>query len=166
MKLTAAIAGAYMPKQVMYNGELREVHGFTTDHVILFTTTDEFEYAEYSECQLLLTPLSKISDEDAVEVAKIIIDDEDNLSIIKVDRESSFCTKVLLKANKATYLDVLVFTNDGNVDLTDAKGKDLNACHLLWSRLTDYLRSKGYDCGHGSIPSLIAAGVAVEKTNL
>jgi len=27
----------------------------------------------------------------------------------------------------------------------------------------DYLRSKGYDCGHGNIPSLISAGIAVEK---
>jgi hypothetical protein len=32
--------------------------------------------------------------------------------------------------------------------------------------LIDFLRSKSYDCGYGSIPSLIAEGIAIDKTKL
>lgn len=30
----------------------------------------------------------------------------------------------------------------------------------------DYLRSRGYDCGYADIPSLIDAGLAIDKTTL
>ena len=132
MKLTAAIVGAYMPKEVMYNGELRAVYGISAYEVILYNKRDgcEHDYLAYEHCQLILLPFDKISDEDAVEVCKFLYS---NPALHNPERGKSVAT-----------------VGDWH---STRKGVEV----------IDYLRSKGYDCGHGSIPSLIAAGVAVEK---
>ena len=79
-----------------------------------------------SRCQLLLTPLAKISDEDAREIARI----EERVTA---------------------------------------------ECDMKPSEIIDFLRSSTrpdgtpkpvYDCGYGSIKSLINAGIAIDETTL
>lgn len=103
-KLTPAIAAAY------WDAEINLGNKYVDADAIGCLQAD---ISAWHECKLLLSPLSAISDEHAVEVANI------------------------------------------------TEKKDFSA-----SEITDYLRSKGYDMGYGSIPSLIEAGIALNKTTL
>ena len=50
------------------------------------------------------------------------------------------------------------------IPLSKITKKDAKAASKLsLMQSCDFLRSKGYDCGYGNIPSLIEAGIAVEK---
>lgn len=131
--LNPAIAGAYQNATALYNGVVREVYGVNINCVALFTETDEFECVEHEECQLILTPLSKISGEDAVEVCKLLYN---NPSLHNAERGRIVAT-----------------TGDWH---STRKGV----------AIIDFLRSRGYDCGYGSIPSLIQVGIAVDGTLL
>jgi len=51
---------------------------------------------------------------------------------------------------------VQIMTANGAIFATDNQN-----CN---SQVIDYLRSKSYDCGYGSIGSLIGAGIAVDST--
>ena len=91
--------------------------------------------------QLLLTPLSQISDEDAIEVARILGLSYNN------DPESE------------CYYDL-----GGLIADLTSNSEDYIKMHFNGSGiLIDHLRSRGYDCGYGEIPSLIEAGIAIEK---
>jgi len=134
MKLTAAIAMSY-PNAEIFREEHTYPPMFGLDikiNTINLQYKDAGSCGDYTitECQLILTPLDKISDEDAVEVCKFLYS---NPALHNPERGKSVAT-----------------VGDWH---STRKGVEV----------IDYLRSKGYDCGHGSIPSLIAAGVAVEK---
>lgn len=89
-------------------------------------------------CKPILTPLSEITDEDAVEVAKIFkyqVNEQDKLKFLGLE-----------------LVDSLV-----KYELDGFMLRDILA-------ITDYLRSKKYDCGYMHIPSLIEAGLAVKST--
>lgn len=131
MKLTAKIAASYFGAMVRTpDGDYRMHHVAPNLMCIEVETGNQFDYVAYDQCQLILTPLDKISDEDAVEVCKFLYS---NPALHNPERGKSVAT-----------------VGDWH---STRKGVEV----------IDYLRSKGYDCGHGSIPSLIAAGVAVEK---
>jgi hypothetical protein len=85
----------------------------------------------------ILTPLSKITDDDAVEVAKIAQCRYQAIeSIIIAGREL-----------------VTIYIN-----------RQTNVSALSWCQIIDFLRSKHYDCGYLHISSLIKAGLAVKAT--
>jgi hypothetical protein len=99
--------------------------------------SDEYEWM-YSECRLILTPLSEISNDDAVEVAKIFkyqVSEHDKLKFLGLE-----------------LVDSLV-----KYELDGFMLRDILA-------IIDYLRSKHYDCGYLQISSLIEAGLAVKAT--
>jgi len=103
-------------------------------------------FALYGDCKLVLTPLSEINDEDAVEVAKICgfeyNNSPDSNAYFDLDGLRNFLVE-----------DVFVLGNFGII----------NSVQL--QRLIDYLRSKKYDCGYLHIPSLIEAGLAVRSNH-
>jgi len=130
-KLTAAIAGAYFGAMVRTpDGDYKMHHVAPNLMCVEIEEGNQFDYVRYEHCQLILTPLSKISDEHAVEVCKLLYN---NPSLHNAERGRIVAT-----------------TGDWH---STRKGV----------AIIDYLRSKGYDCGHGNIPSLISAGIAVEK---
>jgi len=174
MKLTAAIAASYFGAEVKVNGYYnndstpKEIVGTMTHVGLMSIGTGGGQYS-YSQCQLILTPLSKISDEDAVEVAKIAIGVDAKEPIIER------CGDVRVSMDYGISRTICVIRKAANqyehgreyfyVHNETEQGA-FNTSVFGTAKIVDYLRSKGYDCGHGSIPSLIAAGVAVEKTNL
>ena len=95
-------------------------------------------WAKISDCQLLLTPLAKISDEDAVEVAKIIKPEWKIEDALDNNWADSFNAKIVRNLAK----------------LYPQTARE------MW----DYLRSKSYDCGYGSDKSGIEAGWAIDET--
>lgn len=156
MKLTAAIAASYFGAEVKVNGYYnndstpKEIVGTMTHVGLMSIGTGGGQYS-YSQCQLILTPLDKISDEDAVEVAKI-------LDLNYSDTDENY------------YLD-LVGMREYLSELFDGVNRFQDSYTFdKISKLIHYCQSHTIDIGHGygdnHIPSLIAAGVAVEKTNL
>ncbi len=109
----------------------------------------------YTECKLLLTPLEKISDEDAIEVARILIDEY----VEVIDRIED--DKFLLKSSKLDY--VLAFEIDGEISVSQRKKKsnfsmplieaECHLCNMHVFHAYQYLISKGYD-----VPQFISIG--------
>lgn len=93
--------------------------------------------------QLILTPISELSHEDATELAKILGWDYNN----EPDSDAHYDLEGLR--------DDIANNGDDVFDVGFTK------CQIV----LDYLRSKGYDCGYGEIPSLIEAGIAIPKLN-
>ena len=91
-------------------------------------------HTDWDEIKLKLKRLSNITDEDALEVCKLL------------GRYGGTHTANIGRQLVAEYLR-----------------KVSNVVGVDWFRILDYLRSKGYDCGYGSIDSLIDAGVAIEQ---
>jgi hypothetical protein len=122
------ILGAYMwcRAQVMYarDSEMKIITvNATLIHELAFET---------KHCQLLLTPLDKITLEHSIWVTTQIFG-QDAYKMHEVVR----------------------------MDLTYQK-KAIALCYPI----IDQLREWGYDCGYGSIPSLIEAGTAIDVTTL
>jgi hypothetical protein len=94
-------------------------------------------FVHFSKIKPILTPLSEITDVDAVEVAKIAECRYQAIeSIIIAGREL-----------------VTIYIN-----------RQTNVSALSWCHIIDYLRSKKYDLGYLHISSLITAGLAVKAT--
>jgi len=96
------------------------------------------EMCPIEEYQLILKPLSSISDEDAIEVAKIHFG-------------SSFPEKVL--PNDYSFVISVGKRLSNNINNTLING-------LTWLEITDYLRSKSYLLPYMGI-DLLSAGIAI-----
>jgi len=97
---------------------------------------DGYDYISIDECQLSLTPLSDITDEDAIEVARIINSHEPHSPCLQLD----------VSMVKAGYL------------IDDIRNSS------LWNYdVTDYLRSKKYCIPFMGL-DLVKEGWAVLKT--
>lgn len=72
-----------------------------------------------SDCKLVLTPLSKISDEDAIEVAKLC--------------------KITTKYRLGWGKEFIMYWIEPHVESLHIEGDE-------WVNIIDYLRSKGYNC--------------------
>jgi hypothetical protein len=173
-KLNSSIAHAYYGALVMYENEVREVYGVNENCIALFTDTDEFDYAEHSDCQLLLTPLSEISDEDAVEVVKIALNEpwlyDMNYRSELVLTSSSvvrFADKVqVIYSSNVRSGKVYITKESGLWEVINGSYDDNEVPLICTSSVFDFLRSKSYDVGHGSIPSLISARIAINKNQV
>lgn len=114
----------------------------------------------YSDFKLLLTPLSAITNEDAIEVAKILSKDRFNTN-------PSYIPVIERKQDRIYIwtggygVCVIMHTREINWGIVPDK---ITASISSLLEAYDYLRSKGYDCGYLHIPSLIAAGYAVDKS--
>lgn len=142
----ARVYGAYMgcgikhqSASVGYVGKQRvgvmlSICSYTTEILVGGYGHGNNDLATIATSKLLLTPLSQISDEDAIELARIVGFNRDLLA-----HGQEF----------ALYLD---------------EGKKISEFSDQLTHAIDYLRSKGYDCGYGEIPSLIDDGIAIDKT--
>lgn len=142
-KLTAQIAAAYFGCQVTdgyFTGTMIEIRNDT----VTLQKNGATAGLSISECQLILTPPSKITDKDAIDVARIY-----------------FGESFLAETNG---LELKFLLRNGKKLSQNIKYNFLVGC--TWIQLTDYLRSKYYDCGYGSISSLIEAGIAVDKSKI
>ncbi len=103
--------------------------------------TDGFvNHSPYEDIKLALTPLSDITDEDAIEVAKMF--DASAPTIIFGRSVISYITDMVVKPSW------------------------FNPDYDVVRSAFDVLRGLGYDCGYANIPSLIEAGIAVNINTL
>lgn len=128
-----AIFHTYHNSKCVYTNEWGMFKTFAHDY-LWHNTTDV-------NAKLLLTPLSEITDEDAIEVGKLIFLTE------SVDEPTIYRIKQVLGWVNPLYQLTNVMTIKGDVFI----------------KIIDYLRSKCYDCGFAHIPSLISAGIAIKK---
>ncbi len=104
----------------------------------LFETDDDSDWWNIGEgCKLLLTPLKRITPEHALMAAQIFRYDNTRVTV-----ENGRYVVSMLTASE--------FPPGFSYDIV--------------RELIAYLMGLGYDCGYASIPSLIAAGLAIEKT--
>ena len=142
-KLTAQIAHVYSGAKVLNkeSGYCFEMVAISDSYILVYQPPssgdesgdggDELEWKP-SDCQPILTRLSNITDEDALEVAKILY----------------------------TPVSIYISANAGREIVTNMDTYTFRFNKA--NRIIDFLRSKSYDCGYGSIPYLIEAGIAIE----
>ena len=175
-KLTARIAGAYLNAKYKHPCDACsfEFRGFKSPLDDIRAKEEQFWVVLYgdwsggtnpnlsceshtyiSDCKLILKPLSLISDEDAIEVAKIYCPFFDFSGVIKSEVFQS--KRIFHKTGSICLMP------DLSGSIYDFDG--LNICDLNYFRkekVVDYLRSKSYDCGYGSEKSGIESGWAIE----
>lgn len=142
MKLNKQIAAAYNGCEVMYQEEMYILTGVSNfhDRIFLAENVDSVDesYHAPNDCQLILWPLSAITDEDAIEVYKISRDN-------KLDTNEYMIYKGSWWAKSAR-----------NTEITD----------FLRASEWEEKPKRAYDVGYGNIESLIKAGVAIDATTL
>lgn len=106
--------------------------------------------------QLLLTPLSEISDADAIEVAKIVMPVASGDYLFVVMRMDD---KVIVRFNEN--VDVAIFY-DGNIVIASVHDEEYMPAFNI-PNAVDLLRSKEYALPAYGIPDLFEAGIAVRK---
>lgn len=144
---------------------------------------DEYEWM-FSECKPILTPLSEITDEDAIEVAKIMLSKDNNWKPVRIERNECYVEIVTKEEIDETDVDTTItmlirfwiynnriawiwnYKKGNNTGVDDRRVPNMQY-------VIDYLRSPFrpdgtpkpvYDCGYMHIPSLITAGLAIKKT--
>jgi len=145
--LTLEIASCYMPcKAVIEIDEAEEVYeiqggAFINNRILCFDNKGHSIWLSLNDtwAKLILTPLYDVSEEHKIHVGKISspdIDDEHHL----------------MNIGSSVIVDIF----NGRIIM------EFGATRM--QEIIDYLRSKSYDLGHGSIPSLIEAGIAIKST--
>lgn len=192
-QLTQQIAGAYIGAQVYVRITHPEIEGnpeytgtivAVLKETILYKSGRVLGEVPYDQCKLILTPQSHITDEDAVEVAKMAIGDLDNDSYYKYvpnDKPEKYglldihpdvsVVGVELFIDHPYYMHwspmYLIQIDHDEFDITkgfysrDAEYSDEipdNTQHII-----DYLRSRNYDLGYGSDKSGIETGWAISS---
>ena len=116
-------------------------------------------YSDWDDIKLILTPLNKISDADAIEVAKIAcaFDSDKHDWKLEIGERNENGISIQVASNW------VIKIYDGHT-ITAEMCAGLYMPVLNIYGITDFLRSKAYDCGYMHIPSLIQAGIAVDKT--
>lgn len=107
MKLTAAIAGAYLGCDAIYHDT--EIEYFTPHRFKMLGVMTQMVFSmdnHYSMrfTKLILTPLSKISDEDAVEVVKIWYKGSEKISTISIDEGKRIALSMCVPSEITDYL--------------------------------------------------------------
>lgn len=172
----AAMFAAYMPCKVSVEGNPVLLAVNMSELEILLRYNDDEIWSEIENtCKLILTPLSEITKEDAIEVAKIsgckmedAYESDSDRSFIEKDEWGDTVLHFWRSTSYETdESDVFPFTITDNGECYDYMGTSTNQIAV-----TDYLRSPKrpdgtdkpvYDCGFRNIKSLIAAGLAVKS---
>lgn len=168
----ARVYGAYISGKVLmdWNGkptEFKVTYGI--DKLFCFILPEGASFSQI--CKLLLTPLSAISDEDTIEVAKMLCQHgKVDFTQHKVGVIGRSDEKVLVKIG-GLFLHIYF---DGRMFATSEDKPPADYMPIYnTQKIIDYLRSNKrpegtekpvYDCGYGDIPSLIEAGIAIDKT--
>lgn len=142
----SAMFAAYWPTEFMVKGVATDVEdwdGYSIEEikrngVTVFHNEHGCHTFGYNEIVMALTPLSEISDEDAVEVCRMAGYGAKNVGkVIGIRIEE----RGWLRIEFENYVFAM----------------------SIRPYIVDYLRSRHYDCGFMHIPSLINAGLAVKK---
>jgi hypothetical protein len=170
-KLTAQIAAAYIGSQI------RSVSGIEGVLCGVFANhgTCNIELSDgsisvghlLSSCQPLLTPLSKITDEHAIEVAKIAIGTMAKDPIVKREGRTKISMDYGISRTTCIISPPAKNHEYGREYFYIYNEQESGTHHVSafgTSYITDKLREWGYDVGHGSIPSLIESHIAIDKT--
>lgn len=113
-KLTQQIAGAYTGAQVEISGIVTYGISHISANGIMVDTGERFKYTPYDQCRLILTPLSAISDEDAVEVARMV----NALDIVSNLEYMTKVGKAYIKRNITTFpFFIIDYLRSRNYDL-------------------------------------------------
>lgn len=156
----------YAPKEILWNDRVWSFAGFQGNtHVKLLRSDSCGYFMPFDKCTLLLHELKNITDEHAVEVARVYssnVIDSVELNTWKVVREN---IKGFMYVHVISGASTVAFNIDiaHRVIETYDTGEACPANSML--PCFDTLRSLGYDCGYGDIPSLIAAGIAKPINN-
>jgi hypothetical protein len=138
---------AYMGCEVMLdNGQVKKIEGVGRGRVDLPSGISSMNLTrKFTDVKPILTPLSEITYEDAVEVAKIMkIPQHERAKLFGCD-ENNYYT-----IGRHIRKEIIETCSDDGFYLQGA--------------VIDYLRSKKYDCGYLNINFLIEAGLAVKAT--
>lgn len=135
------------------SGRIAKLCGVAFDGMIisLYDGEDIRNY-EYFPFKPILTPLSAITDEHA-------------------DTCAVFCGLHTEGNAIKRYSEAIIISND-TYDLQIGHNgyiclrKNGQLYNMDMRKVIDKLREWGYDCGYGDIPSLIEAGIAIDKTTL
>jgi len=136
----AAYMGCEVTTKYDEDGKTYKTVGISFDegNLQVQTSKSDTDWWNISICKPILTPLSEITDEDALQVANIF-----KYQVNEIDK--------LIILGKELIGALTKYELDG-FQLSDVLA------------IIDYLRSKHYDCGYMHIPSLITAGLAIKKT--
>ena len=150
---------AYMGCKVQSNlsGRLYSTVGISFDgNCLIQCRINDLVHLYPKDLQPILTPLSDITDEDAVAVIMLGVK-LNKFEVLKIKRFNS-------------YLVVEYRWESDIPELNWEDGFSYSASSFSFSIMElkvwqiDYLRFKKYDCGYMHIPSLITAGLAIKKT--
>ena len=176
-KLTRRIALPYLGCKIIFDDSVIGVlAGVTTKLLTDLIVIEEMDngtpiFKEWcsQDCKLILTPLASISDDDAIEVARII------LPAHFVGRKTGWIVSRDNQVNKYTYLkvwnpkkvcSVQIDTALVNFDVDGEHDRETGQYDMSPVAVVDFLREKGYDCGYGPFKSLINVGIAIDATKL
>lgn len=130
---------AYMGCEVKskLSGRLYSTVGISFDgNCLIQCRINDLVHLYPKDLQPILAPLSEITDEDAVEVARIA---------------------------RCRYQSIESIIVAGKELVTIYLYRSSNVSAIYWVNIIDYLRSKHYDLGYMHIASLITAGLAIKK---
>ncbi len=172
--LTPAIAAAYWRAEVLTKEDgIVKMHGLQLNLLVGELPKFQHGYYAYNSCQLILTPLDEITDEDAIEVAKMAMyhpsnkeDWENIICSFIVDEITRLSTGVVIIASLICWEGSININYDGFIEIKNEEGENEVGGIWNYASIIDFLRSRHYDCGYGSIPSLIAADLAVSKSKI
>ncbi len=159
MKLNSTIAASYFGAMVTETSSASNswvMRGIDAkkDVIIGYNDDGSIFNRPIGVCQLLLTPPEEISDKDAMEVGRVF----------GLQNMDGYYYEWIGKAIITHHFTMYSPWDDSILDTASNRGLVSNIHSRRYLQLIDWLRRKFYDCGHGAIPSLIAAGVAVKKT--
>jgi len=156
-KLTPQILSAYFGSKVLQTIAWEQDRPRVIAQVLGIKTHPKFEiltkseknhgWMDGSDCQLLLKRISDITEEHASKCA----------SLCGLHTEGNHVTKMIdsVCIQNDTYL--LQICHDGCISMYNHQRVTEFDARPIYA----FLQLESYDCGHGSIPSLIDAGVAV-----
>ena len=175
-KLTAQIAAAYFDAKVYIHDDrlhpsnkIQSIIGVTKTKIVYSESSSSFfdGWFHISACQLILKKLEDISDEDCLEVAKILlpVPFERRTKGWVVSRDFTITGYPYIKIHHPMIVySVQIDAKLVNFDIDNTEDRETGAHDMKPTAIIDYLRSKSYDCGYGAIPNLIDAGIAIVDT--
>lgn len=140
----AKVYSSYLGQEIIKGELIGLLHGLVNDTCYV-RYNDVARYEDVEDCTLLLTPLSKISDQDAIEVVKIM--DPNAKEIYVSNGTINWEYEYLDERFKSTI--------------------EIRSIHLCAHYAScQYLQSRGYDLPnyHLNGQTLIQAGLALDKT--
>ncbi len=154
-KLTAQILFAYSGAEVMWRSNKYPVRDWICGYASLIP-----------ESNLILHRLEDLTDEDAIEGAKMGIGDMCR-ELVSIKRSGKISITFEYGISQTTFILCPPAKGDEyGREYFYMYNQSKDGIHVISvfaaSKIIDYLRSKGYDLGYGDIKSLIEAGIAVD----